>query len=80
MSMNMYIAVWRSLSSAPKREMKLHREDIKSDGPTFLWYLLKYYHRTAQQTVCTTLAKMNNLQATIKHQCKGDVKNMLCTL
>ena len=37
MSKNMYIAVWRSLSSAPKREMKAHREAIGYDGQTFLW-------------------------------------------
>ena len=33
---NMYIAVWRSLSSGPKREVKAHREDIGCDGPTFM--------------------------------------------
>ena len=73
MSKNMYIDVWRSLSSAPKRKMKPYREDIRSDGSTFLWYLFKYYHSTTQQKVCTRLAKMDNLQATIDHQRKGRV-------
>jgi len=38
-SKNMYIAVWRLLLSAPRREMKPYREDIGSNGPTFLCYL-----------------------------------------
>ena len=62
-----YIVAWKSLSSGPKREMKAHREDIRCDGPTFLWYLFKYYHSTAEQTVCTTLAKMIDLPSTIEY-------------
>ena len=69
---NTYIVVWQSLSSALKREMKAHREEIGCDGPSFLWYLFKYYHSTAEHTVHTTLAKMNNLLLTIKHY-KGDI-------
>ena len=64
---NMYIEVWQSLYSAPKRKMKAYREEIGCDGPTFLWYLFKYCHSIGEQTVCTTLAKMNNLLATIEH-------------
>jgi len=45
---NMYITVWQSLSSAPKREIKTHREEIGCDNPIFLWYLFKYYHITAE--------------------------------
>jgi len=36
MSKDMYVAVWRLLSFAPKREMKPYRENIRSNGPTFL--------------------------------------------
>ena len=33
---DMYIAVWGSLSSASKMEVKARREEIRCDGPTFL--------------------------------------------
>ena len=65
-----FIAVWRSLLLGTKREIKAHREEIGWDEPTFLWYLFKYYHSIAQQTVQTTLAKLNNLPTIIENRCK----------
>ena len=53
--------------------MKAHREEIGCDGPTFLWYLFKYYNSTAEQTVRTTLAKMNDLPTMIENQRKGSI-------
>ena len=44
---NIYVVVWNSISSHPKKEMKAHRIVIESDGPPFLWHLFKYYHSTA---------------------------------
>ena len=69
---NIYIATWRSLGSAPKREMKPHRSAINNDGPTFLWHLFRYYHTTAEQTVRTTLSKMDKLSEALVHQCKNN--------
>ena len=74
LSNNIYITVWRSLSSAPKREMKVYREEIGCEGTTLLWYLFKYYHSTAEHTFHTTFAMMKNLPTTIKHQCKGNIE------
>ena len=59
---NMYIATWRLIGMKVKREMNANREAISCDGPTFLWFIFKYYHSTAVQTVRTTLAKLNNLR------------------
>ena len=53
--------------------MKAYKVEIGCDGPSFLWYLFKYYHSTVEQTVFTTLAKMSNLPLTIKHQRKGKI-------
>ena len=57
-----------------KREIKAHREEIGWDEPTFLWYLFKYYHSIAEQTVQTTLAKLNNLPTMIENQCKENIE------
>ena len=53
-----------------QKEMKAHRTAIGNDGPSFIWYLIKYYHSTADQTVRISLAKMNNLQITFEILCK----------
>ena len=62
------------MSSSPKRETKAHREEIGCGVPTFLWYLFKYYHITAEQKSFTTLAKMKNLLSTIKYQYKVNIE------
>ena len=72
-SKNLYIAKWRSIGSSPKREMNVHRESIGYDRPTFLWYLFRYYHTTAVQTVRTMLVKMNNLWTVIQEKCRGNI-------
>ena len=68
-SKNLYIATWRLIGSNVKREMNVHMESIGCDGPTFLWYIFKYYHITAVQTVRTTLTKLNNLRWFINDKC-----------
>ena len=68
---NMYIGMWQSLASAPKREMKAYRVKIGCDRPKFLWYLFKYYHSTVENMVRTTLAKIKNLPSTIENKFKG---------
>ena len=72
-SKNLYIATWCSIGSNPKREMNAHRESIGYNGPTFLWYIFKYYHTMAVQTVRTTLAKMNNLRWFINNKFRGNI-------
>ena len=72
-SKNLYIATWRSIGSNVKREMNVHRDLIGCDGPTFLWYIFKYYHTTAVQAVMRTLAKMNSLQRVMNDKCQGNV-------
>ena len=69
----MYIAIWQSISAAPNRDMTVHMDAIGTDGPAFLWYLFKYYHGTAVQTIRMTLAKMNNLHTAIELQCKMNI-------
>ena len=63
----MYIVIWSSISSTPKRYMKFHRDEIGDDGPAFLWYIFKYYHSIVEQTIRTILVKMGNLHEAIEH-------------
>jgi len=72
-SKNMYIATWRSIGTNIKREMNTNRESIGCNGPTFLWYIFKYYHSTAVQTVQTTLAKLNNVRWVINDKSCGNI-------
>ena len=53
--------------------MNTHRELIGYDRPTFLWYLFKYYHTMAVQTVRMNLAKINNLRTVINNKRRGNI-------
>ena len=66
---NLYILMLRLIGLNVKRDMNAHRELIGCDGPTFLWFVFKYYHTTAVQIVRTTLTKMNSLQRIMNERC-----------
>ena len=64
---NMYVAIWRSLTSKPKRAMKSCQDKVQDNGPTFLFYLLPHYDGTASQIVLSTQAKINMLKTKMIH-------------
>ena len=72
-AMNMYIAVWRSLSNSAKAKMLSHRHVIERDGPTLLWMLLQTYQGTAAQVIRTTMKRLDALQESLKFSSKYNI-------
>ena len=60
---HIYIAVWHSIISQPKKEMKAHRAAIGNDGPALLWQLY-YSIPSASRTYASTsrtYLRVNNI-------------------
>ena len=72
-SVNMYIALWRSLGSSAKAKMLSHKKIIGTDGPTLLWTLLKTYQGTAAQVIRTQMKRLDKLQDTLKSGLKYNI-------
>ena len=58
---NMYVAIWRSITSKPKCSRAVVKTEVTDDGPSFLFYRLQHYACTASQIIRSTQAKSNKL-------------------
>ena len=74
-SRNIYIAIWRTLSPAPKQRICSYLTKINGDGPLLLWFILTLYHGTAVQIIRVQRKKIDKFNLIVKFH-RGDIEKL----
>ena len=74
-SRNIYIAIWRTLSDAPKQRICSYLAKNNGDRSTLLWYLLTLYHGTAVQIIRAQRKNIDKLNNIVKFN-RGDIEKV----
>lgn len=73
--LNMYIALWRSLSGKVKTKLLLSKKLIGTDGPTLLCVLLRTYQGTASQMIQVTMRELDNIKRLLSDTHKNNIES-----
>ena len=72
--MNIYINLWKTITTKYKTRLLAHKMLIGTDGPTLLWVLLKTYQGTATQVVRITMKELDILKKIFETTHKNNVE------
>ena len=75
-SMNLYIALWRSISASYKNKMLSRKKLIGTDGPTLFWVLFKTYQGTIAQVIRKSMKELKILPSVLKDKYYDNVDKL----